>query len=93
MVQTNAPKPVEIIVYHQPEKKRFVIHHLNFQAEMPNIPVHDITVHIRLDDSAPAKLKSVPDGRDVAFEINNGFIEYCLARIETFCMLCLEYME
>jgi hypothetical protein len=89
--EAEAPKSIEIILHHQPERNRFIINHINFQAELPNIPVHDLKARIRLDGVKLVRLASVPDGTPVPFVARDDYAEYTAPRVDTFLMLSAEY--
>jgi hypothetical protein len=89
--EAEAPGSVEITVFHQKEAGRYLLSLVNFQKDMPNIPVNDIRVKISLNGRKPGRLLSLPDEKSVGYETNNGSVEVKLARLETFQMLALEY--
>ena len=87
----NAPTPVEITLFDQEDKKRFIINILNFQRDLPNIPVEGIRLKIRMDGRKPEKLAVLPDGKEIHFETKDGIAEFIVPRLETFLMLELNY--
>lgn len=89
--ETDAPKSVEITLFHQEEKKRYLVNLLNFQAELPNIPVEGIKLRIRLDKKEPKKLINLPEEKELAYESKKGYVEFISPRLETFLMLALDY--
>ena len=89
--ETDAPKSVEITLFHQQDKKRYLINLLNFQAELPNIPIEGIKVRIRLDKKEPKRLIKLPEGKELAYETTKGYVEFISPRIETFLMFALDY--
>ncbi|NLX06600.1 MAG: hypothetical protein GXY33_15790 [Phycisphaerae bacterium] len=84
--ESDAPKPVELTLFDQPERSRMILHVLNFQEPMPNIPVNDIHVRVRLDDRALKAVTEVPSRKKVRFKISKGFVEFAIDRLETFRM-------
>jgi len=89
--ESDAPHPVEITMFHQADKKRFIVNVLNFQDRTPNLPVHDITVRIPLRRRKPRRLLKLPDETPVRYRTRNGRVEFVLPRLETFEMFALQY--
>lgn len=89
--QVEAPKPVEVTVLDQPDRNQSVIHLLNYQQELPNIPVEGIQIALRLDGKIPKDLVVIPDSQLVPFNIQGNFVEFVAPRLETYCMLVLSY--
>jgi hypothetical protein len=90
-VESDAPKPVEITVFHQDDKKRYIINMLNFQEELPNIPVQRFRVKVHLGERKIKQLIQLPGENPVPFEIENSFVKFSAPQIETFTMLALDY--
>ena len=91
LVQTNAPKPVEILVFDQPSAVRLLITVLNHQADLPPIPVSGVRIGVRLDGRYPRGLVRFPEGTDIPFAERDGYAEFEAPRIETLLMIGLEY--
>lgn len=89
--QVEAPKPVEVTVLDQPDRNQSVIQLLNYQQEMPNIPIEGIHVALRLDGKTPRDLVVVPDNQKVPFNVRGEFLEFVAPRLETYRMLVLAY--
>ena len=47
-VEADAHPAVEVTMFHQPERGRDVLCLLNFQKELPNIPIEGIQLRLRL---------------------------------------------
>jgi hypothetical protein len=54
--EADAPRAVEVTLFEQPEQRRAIINLINFQHELPNIPVDGIRVRVRLNGRAPRRL-------------------------------------
>ena len=89
--EADAPKSVEITVFHQEEGRRSIINAINFQKELPNVPVDGARVRLRLDAKKPSQLGVVPDGQRLDFDVRDGYVEFTVPRLETFAMFELEY--
>lgn len=88
--ESNAPKTVEITLFHQPQERRWLINLINFQQTLPNIPVRDIHVRLRVQQQ-PTRLLQLPAERELALQQDDGSVSFTLPLLETFAMLALEY--
>jgi hypothetical protein len=89
--ETDAPSCVEIILYDQPDKQRYVVHALNFQQELPNIPVYGARVGVRMDGRVVRQVTVLPQGQAIPYRENGVRIEFTLPRLETYAALAVEY--
>jgi hypothetical protein len=91
--ETDAPGPVEITMFEQEEQKRFIFNIINFQSELPNIPVGGIRLRIRLEGRKPGKLTVLPGGTELEYGVRQDGIETVLPVLHTFMMLQLTYEQ
>jgi len=89
--EADAPESVEITLFHQEDKNRYLINLLNFQAELPNIPIEGMKIRIRLDKKEPKRLMKLPGERELAYEVKGGYVHFVVPNLETFLMLALDY--
>jgi len=89
--EATAPQAVEVTLFHQPERKRLLVNLINFQKELPNIPVDGAIVRVRFDNRQVERLALAPQERPWPYEINCGYVEFMAPRFETFCMFVLDY--
>lgn len=89
--EADSPGCVEITLFHQAEKRRLVICLLNFQKDLPNLPVDGVTVRVRLLGMVPGQLKLVPEESQVAYRYRGDVLEFESPRLETLRMFVLEY--
>lgn len=89
--ESDAPKPVEITLFEQQEKNRYLVHMVNFQEELPNIPVEGITVRMNLPGKKPAGLKVLNTGKTIDYREKQETVEFTAPRLETYLLLALEY--
>lgn len=87
----DAPKSVEVTLFHQPEQRRFIVNLINFQKELPNIPVDGIKVRVRLDSRTPRQLLLLPEEKSMPYAVENGYLAFTAPRLETFAMFALDY--
>jgi hypothetical protein len=91
--EADAPKSVEITLFHQEENKRYIINFLNFQEELPNIPISGITCRVKLEGKKPTKLMKLPGEEEIPFELKGNYVEFRTPELETFLMLALNYEQ
>ena len=89
--EADAPESVEVTLFHQKDKRRYLISLLNYQAKLPNIPVEGIKLRIRLDGKEPKKLMRLPEEKELAYENKGDYVEFTVPRLETFLMFALDY--
>ncbi len=83
--EADAPAAVELTLFHQPERHRYRLSLVNFQKDLPNIPVADIPVRLRL----PGKVHRVvqlPGDRPVPHTEADGVVRFTVPRLETLAM-------
>jgi hypothetical protein len=89
--EMDAPKSVEITLFDDRERGRFVVNLINLQKELPNIPVEGIRVRIRLNGRFPERLLLLPEERAIPYAAENGCVAFTAPRLETYAMFALEY--
>jgi hypothetical protein len=90
--ETNAPECVEIIQFHQPDEKRYLINIVNFQSEigLPNIPINDILLKLKVEGK-PLKVISLPDEASIPFNQKEEYVYVKVPTVRIFRMLALDY--
>lgn len=89
-IETDAPRPVEITLFHQPENRRYILSLVNFQKDLPNIPVDGIHIHLKVFEQ-PHLVQLLPGKDPVVFQNKDGAIDFTVPCLETFRMLAIEY--
>ena len=87
--RVEAPKAVEATMFRQPG--RLVLSLVNFQKELPNIPVHDITVTVRVDSQEIRRVVSLPDGGEIPFTDTGSGVAFTVKQLDTLAMLAVEF--
>ena len=86
--EVAAHPAVEATLFHQPDRRRYVLSLVNFQKDLPNLPVDGIEVKLRL----PARVKSLarlPDGRTMKFRERAGVVTFTAPKLETLGMIAV----
>lgn len=89
-LEASAPAPVEVTLFHQPERRRYLLSLVNFQQEMPNIPINGIRLHLRL----PQQVKSIrllPEGREIRFRQGRERVTFTAPKLHTLALFGVEY--
>lgn len=84
---TNAPNPVEVVVYRQKESKNYVINLTN--ATLPVLTLADITLSVKI----PEKLKALyfaPTRQVVPYTREGDYVTVQLDKLHTFKMMIAE---
>jgi len=89
--EADGPKCVELTLFDQPEHKRCVLHLLNIQQDMPNVPVREMIVRLNLRGRTPAKLVVLPSGEALSYKIEGQSMIFTVPELKDYRMLCLEY--
>jgi hypothetical protein len=89
--EADAPKPVEVALFDQKDKKRYIVKVLNYQQELPNIPVSGIKLKVHTGSRQVKKLSVLPEGRKIKYEQKQGCIEFVVPELKNFLMLELGY--
>lgn len=87
-----APECVEILMFHKPDEKRYLINIINFQSDIgiPNIPVDNITLKVKLEGSLLRAIL-LPDEKMIPFKQNKEYVLLKAPKLQTFHMLALDY--
>jgi hypothetical protein len=89
-VTTNAPKVVEITVFLQQERSRFVVSLVNFPRELPAVPADGITVTLRVGSAKVKAVRMLPGGKKISHTASGGAVSFEVPRLEVFAMLSVE---
>lgn len=90
VLEMDAHPVVEATLFHQPERKRYLLSLVNFQHELPNIPIEGIRARLRVSQSVKA-VYLLPEGKVVRFQRARGEIAFTIPRLQTLAMLGVEY--
>jgi len=87
--EADAPSSVEVTMFHQPHRKRYIVNLVNFQPIMPNIPVHDIEVRLRVPGHVSA-VEIIPSNSPVTFTSQGSQIVFQVPELQTFEMIAVK---
>ena len=90
--EAEAPPVVEMTVFHQPERHRYLVSLVNFQKDLPNIPIDRIIVRMRPGDEKIHRVVRLPDGKAIEHRQLSGVVSFAAERLETLGMYAVETM-
>lgn len=82
----EAPGCVEVTLFRQPDRGRHLLSLLNFQKELPNIPIEGIRCRLNVDE-AIRKVNDVRTNQEITFEQTDSGIEFQAPRLETLSLI------
>ena len=83
--EADAPTSVELTLFHQPERHRYRLSLVNFQKDLPNIPVNEIPIRLRLPEKV-VRVVQLPGDRPIAHTLAEGVARFVVPRLETLAM-------
>lgn len=88
--EVEAPGCVEVTALRQPARGRILLSLVNFQKDLPNLPVHGIRVKLRPGDAKPGRLVLLPEGTEWPFTLEGDAVCFTAPVLETLLMFGLE---
>lgn len=80
---------VEATLFHQPQRNRYVFSLVNFQKDLPNIPLENIPVTLRLPGRI-RRIELLPRGRRLGFLTSAGGASFFVPRLETLARVAIK---
>ncbi|MBI2924403.1 MAG: hypothetical protein HYY24_01730 [Verrucomicrobia bacterium] len=84
----EAPGVVEATFFHQRDRRRYVLTLVNFQKDLPNIPVDGIKIHLRVPERVRA-IQRLPNGAAISHRRRNGAVTFLAPRLHTLAMFAI----
>ncbi len=89
--ESDAPKPVEIIAFEQPEQNRYMVNLLNFQNTVPPLAVENIHIKMNVKSRDVKKVSFAVNKQKLKFRKTGAAIEFTVPCLELFAMIVIEY--
>jgi hypothetical protein len=89
-MEATAPVAVELTLFHQPDRKRYLLCMVNFQPELPNIPVDNVEVRFRLPHGVRI-IRQLAVGRAVRHRQRNGVVSFIAPRLESLSLFAVNH--
>lgn len=80
---------IEATLFHQPDRSRYLMNLVNFQKDLPNLPVENLQVTLRLPQAVRAILR-VPDAQALPHTTDGRLVRFTVPRVETFAMFAIQ---
>jgi hypothetical protein len=90
-VEAKAHPAVEMTIFHQPDRKRYLLCLVNFQKELPNVPIDAIEVTLRLGNEAVQNVRLLPGGENLPLRGVGGARTFVVPRLETLRMMAIHF--
>lgn len=87
----QAPGSVEVTMFHQPERRRYLLSLINFQKDLPNIPVSGIEVAVRLPQGEARRVTELRSGATPSVRREAGRATWMAPTLETLAVFAIEY--
>lgn len=88
VLETNAPPCVEVTVNRSTTGNAYLIGLVNYQRELPNVPVHALTLTLSLPGAArPTACTRISDGKPAACSVSKGALTLSVPCLETLEMI------
>ena len=88
VLTSNAPACVNLTLLESSVEKSYLFCLVNWQEELPNIPVRNLVTELRLPNSRSPKLcQRVSTGQNIGFDFDQGVVTLTLAELETLEMI------
>ena len=86
--EAEAPAAVELTLFHQPELHRYRLTLVNFQKDLPNIPIDQIPVRLRLPEKVH-RVIALPGNQVLPHTEHDGVVQFTAPRLETLGMIAI----
>ncbi len=90
--EADAPASVEMTVFHQPDRHRYLVSLVNFQRDLPNIPVDGIKIRMRRRREAVRRIVHLPDRQSIEYRERDSVVTFGAGRLATLAMYAVETM-
>ena len=88
-IEVTAPRCIEMTLFRQAARGRYTVSLVNFQDQLPNVPVNGIEVMLRIPE-AVHRVVRLPKGEEVEFQQQGGRTVFAVPHVDTFEMLAVE---
>ena len=89
--EADAPPAVEVTLFHQPDRKRYLVSVVNEQELLPPVPVCDMRVRVRLGERRATRAALLPSESPLSVTAKGDCVEIVVPSVDIFQMLLLEY--
>lgn len=88
--ELSAHPAVEATLFHQPDRRRYVLSLVSFQHDLPNVPADGIEVRLRLPQRVQSA-SAIPSGRALRLRREGDRVVFIAPRLETLLILAVDH--
>jgi Hypothetical glycosyl hydrolase 6/Lacto-N-biose phosphorylase central domain len=88
--EVDAHPAVEATLFHQPDRGRYVLSLINFQKEMPNIPIEGIKVRLQLSGEPVGRIVQLPGNDKIEYKEQGGVVSFTAPRLATLALFAVD---
>lgn len=88
--ESDAPPVVEMTMFHQADRHRYLLSLVNFQPILPNVPVENIRVRLRPAGGTVSRVVRLADGATVPHQQTSGVVSFETGRLQTLAVFAVE---
>lgn len=90
--EVRAPSSVEATMFHQPDRRRYLLSLINFQKDLPNIPVAGIEVGVRFPRGETRRVTELRSGAAQSVRREGDKTTWTAPMLETLAVFAIEYV-
>jgi hypothetical protein len=90
---TNLPECVEVTLLKSSSESSYLLCLINFQKELPNIPIKDISISLTLNSKSPSTCLKVSDGSKTNYSFNENQLTLQIESLNDIEMIEIKYQE
>ena len=90
--QADAPSAIEVILFHQPDRKRYLVSLINGQDPLPPVTAHCVKVRFQLVGRTANAAVMLPEETPVTFAQEGDQVQLECPPIQLFQMLAVDYV-
>jgi hypothetical protein len=89
--EMDAPPAVEAVVFHQRDRKRFIVHVLNIQEELPPVVATGIKARLAMKGWRLKSVTSAPEKKRLRSRQKDGWLEFEVPPTRLYSIVCVDY--
>ncbi len=90
-LESNAPVQAELTLFHQPDQQRYVVHMLNFPADLALLPLIDLTVRLHLPNTEVTDVMDLVGNTSLAAEREGEWLVISVPRLDAYLQIGVTY--
>lgn len=89
--KADFPPCIEMVLYNQPDKNRYVVHFINEQEKLPPLKATGLKTRVRTDKVDVTEVSVLPGGKKLEFRTTGKYTEFILPELYIFEMVEVKY--